>query len=323
MSIKTDSQGRRSRTRPQSTGKHITLQPADLIWFEKIHQHGPLPSSFLLQYTANQRKSEKRASERLTDLFNEDQTKHGGCYLDRPLQQFRTIDSRYNQLVYDLLPAAELALKEQGLLHKTNTKSSGPWLHQFMVACVTASIELATLQSPSIRFIPQYEILERANTTLRYPIEMRDPNSGKSVSKDLIPDALFGLEYKTTNGSRYRFFMVECDRSTEPATSKNFNRKSLERNLQQYRKYIVTGRYKEHLKLTAPLLVLNITTSPERLTKMIEITNKLADGTGNSYQLFQSWSDFGPVFRPPSPNLELLNGLWQRAGQSDFVISKA
>jgi hypothetical protein len=97
---------RRKRTRPVSTGKRVTPQDRDLLWFQKLHEHGPLPSSFLLAFAQDMRRSEKRAKERLTDLFNEDNTAHDGTYLSRPLQQFRTIDSRYNQLVYDLTPSA-------------------------------------------------------------------------------------------------------------------------------------------------------------------------------------------------------------------------
>lgn len=99
---------------PISNGKRITLQPLDLIWLHKLAEHGPLPSPYLSAFTRHPRRSAKRASERLTDLFNEKNTKHGGRYLDRPLQQFRTVDSRYNQLVYDLTPVGprELAQSE-------------------------------------------------------------------------------------------------------------------------------------------------------------------------------------------------------------------
>jgi hypothetical protein len=62
-----------------------------------------------------------------------------------------------------------------------------------MVSCITASIELATLDRNDIRYIPQVEILARADTELRYPSTIEDPVTGKAIRKDLIPDALFGL----------------------------------------------------------------------------------------------------------------------------------
>jgi hypothetical protein len=317
-----DSRSRRLRTRPASTGKHITPQPSDLIWFSKLLEHGPLPSSYLLAYTANLRKSTKRAVERLTDLFNEEETRHGGRYLDRPPQQFRTIDSRYNQLVYDVLPAAEQALREAGLDTSHNPKPSGPWLHRFMVSCATASIELATLERSDVTYIPQHQILARAKAGLNHSVTFPDFGNGSTITKDLIPDAVFGLQYHTEAGVRFRFFAVECDRATEPVTTQNWGRKSWLRNLLQYREYVVNRRYQQHLDLTAPLMVLNITTEDKRLEKMIAVTSELAGEAGNSYQLFQVVSDFGPVFKPPVPLSELLSSPWLRAGQPPFFIDR-
>lgn len=311
-----DTLGRRSRIVPQSTGKRIMLQPADLIWLSKLAEHGPLPSSFLLSFTRHFRKSAKRATERLTDLFNEENTKHGGRYLDRPSQQFRTIDSRYNQLVYDLAPAGHLALADSGA-PVTAQNAAGPWLHRFMVASTTTSIELATLARPDLSFIPGHQVLARADTELRCPIAITD-DRGRHITKDLIPDALFGLAYHTPEGDRFRFFVVECDRATEPATSGNWNRKSWRRSLRQYQAYVAGGRYREHLCLTAPLLVLNICTTAERMAKLIAVTE--AEIGRANYQLFQTFEAFGPVWRPPQPNAELLTGGWQRAGREPFRI---
>ena len=317
-----DSLGRRKRTRPTSTGKRVTPQEADLVWFSKLQEHGPLPSSYLLAYTADMRKSQKRAADRLTDLFNEEETKHGGRYLERPPQQFRTIDSRYNQLVYDLAPAGRKALKEAGQTIAASAKPSGPWLHRFMVSCVTASIELATLERSDITYIPQHQILKRADVELRYPVAFAEPKSGQTITKDLIPDAMFGLQYHTPRGNRFRFFAVECDRATEPATTTNFNRKSWLRNLLQYREYIGKGLYKEHLRLTAPMLVLNVTSDEKRLWKMVAVTEQEVGDAGNSYLLFRYAPDFGPVFKPRGPLTDLLDTPWKRAGQAPFLIDE-
>lgn len=317
-----DATGRRRRTEPNSTGKRISPQECDLLWFRKILEHGPLPSSFLLAYADGIRRSPKRATERLTDLFNEDNTKHGGPYLSRPPQQFRTLDSRYNQLVYDLTPASGQALEDTGNTHQGVARPSGPWLHRFMVSCVTASVELATRARADVSFIPQHQILARAGTELRHAVEITDPRSGQRIKKDLIPDALFGLEYHTDSGNRFRFFAVECDRATEPATTTNFNRKSWLRSLLQYREYVGGGAYRDHLKLTAPLLVLNVTTDAKRQSRMLSITGKESGDNGNAYLLFQVCNAFGPVFRPPNPLHQILEGPWQRAGRKEFRIDQ-
>lgn len=319
MTDERDPLRRRNRLLPISTCKRITPQPRDLLWFAKLAEHGPLPSSFLLAFSQHSHRSDKRASERLTDLFNEDNTPHDGAYLIRPPQQYRTIDSRYNQLVHDLAPAAKAALVEKGVTIVPNR--SGPWLHSFMVSCITASIELACLQRHNMAYIPQSRILARAATELRWPTQIADPTTGKTYTKDLLPDAVFGLEYRTGQGSRFRFFAVEADRATEPATSTNFNRKSLERGLLQYQDYVECGGYRAHLNLTAPLLVLNVTCDPKRMQKLVKVTGELFSD-GNNYQLFQCWDDFGPVFRPPAPNSDLLLGDWARAGFAPASIAQ-
>ncbi|QJB69858.1 replication-relaxation family protein [Parasphingorhabdus halotolerans] len=304
--------GRRSRLKPSSTGKCVRPTKRDMLWFGKLAEHGPLPSSFLLDFANHSHASKKRAKERLTDLFHEQLTPHGGPYLIRPLQQFRTIDSRYNQLVYDLAPAAIEALAGDRDYDFIRPTRSGPWLHNFMVSCITASIELACLDDPYLNYIPQSQILRRAKVTMRYPTNVTDPVSGKAYRKDLVPDALFGIEYLGEQGSRFRFFAVEADRATEPATSQNFNRKSFRRHLLQYQQYIEQGLYKQHLNLTAPMLVLNVTTTERRLEKMLKVTERhFPDGC--SYQLFQCWNDFGPVFTPPKPMPALLHRDWRRA----------
>ena len=317
-----DAQGRRKRLQSTSTGKRVRLQERDWWWLQVLHEHGPLSSSFLLQFAADLGASEKRAKERLTDLFNEDNTVHGGAYLMRPPQQFQTLDSRYNQLVYDVGEAGVRALKEAGRYRPASLPASGPWLHRFMVSSVTASIQLAAEAHPQLTYISAADILERAEAELSYPVEFADPASGGRVTKALKPDALFGLQYETESGSRYRFFVVEADRSTEPYTSRHFNRKSVLRNVLQYREYVGRGRYKQHLKLTAPLLVLMVCTDEKRAERMQQVVREQSPG-GNAYLLFQTWAHFAAPFRPPYPNADLLHGQWERAGHAPLLIDQA
>lgn len=315
-----DALGRRGRLHPVSTGKRVRLQKRDLLWLQRLHQHGPLASSFLLAFGAGLGSSEKRARERLTDLFHEDNAAHGGPYLTQPKQQAQTIDSRYNQIVYDIAPAGVRALKEAGQWSQHCQTGSGPWLHRFMVSSITASIRLATEQRSDLSFIPQADILNRANTELACPVSIINPSTQKKLTKTLKPDALFGLEYQTNKGKRYRFFVLEADRATEPLTTRNFNRKSALMNLLQYRAYIADGLYKTHLKLTAPLLVLNVMSNAARTDKTVELVAKHSL-RGNPYILFQTWGAFAPPFKPPKPNRALLEGKWQRAYPSALFIN--
>ena len=321
MDVNTDRLGRRDRLIPQSTGKRVTPQERDLLWFSKLAEHGPLPSSFLLAYAHDTHRSTKRARERLTDLFNEDNTPDNGQHLIRPPQQFRTLDSRYNQLVYDLAPAGDRALVRSGKAIAVSAAPSGPWLHRFMISCVTASIELATIDQPDITYIPQSEVLSRAGADLRHPVTITEPMTGRTLTKDIIPDAIFGLQYQTAQGDRFRFFAVEADRATEPTTSSNWNRKSFERNLLQYDAYVAGGAYRDHLGLTAPLLVLNVLSDERRAARMVDFAARRYP-KGNTFMLFQTWADFGPVFRPPEPSRAFLMNRWTRGGLPPFCIDR-
>lgn len=317
-----DASGRRKRLSAVSTGKRITLQERDWLWLQMLHEHGPLASSFLLAFAKDLGVSEKRAKERLTDLFNEDSTAHKGSYLTRPPQQFHTLDSRYNQIVYDIAPAGVRALKERGTWRSSGSPSGGPWLHTFMASSITASIRLAAKERADLAYITQAEILERAGSGLSCPVEIVEPTTKQRRKKALKPDALFGVAYETDTGRRYRFFVVEADRSTEPLSSRNFNRKSVLRNYLQYREYVGRGRYKEHLKLTAPLLVLNVCSDQARVERIQKLITDQGKG-GNSYLLFQSWEEFAPPFRPPRPNSNLLVGLWHRPSKDPIIIADA
>lgn len=316
-----DALRRRSRVTTQPTGKRVSPTERDLHWFRKLAEHGPLPSSFLLAFSYGSHASDKRARERLCDLFNEDNTPDGGPHLIRPPQQFRTLDSRYNQLVHDLAPAGWRALERGGVDTAKRPAPSGPWLHRFMTSCITATIELATLARDDLSYIPQSAILARAGVELRYPVTIADPATGYRFVKDLIPDALFGLCYHTDQGDRFRFFAVEADRATEPTTSSTWNRKSFERNLLQYEAYVAGGAYRDHLGLSAPLMVLNVLSEERRMERMLDFAAKRYP-TGNAFMLFQAWQDFGTVFRPPEPSPAFLNGGWVRSGLSPFRIDQ-
>lgn len=198
---------------------------------------------------------------------------------------------------------------------------SGPWLHRFMTSCITASIELATLARNDISYIAQSTILARAGVELRHTVTITDPATGYRYTKDLIPDAVVGLRYHTDQGDRFRFFAVEADRATEPTTSSNWNRKSFKRSLLQYEAYVAGGAYREHLGLTAPLLVLNVISDQRRLERMVDFAAN-RHPNGNAFMLFQAWEEFGVTWKPPEPNAGLVTGDWKRGGLRSFQTDR-
>lgn len=223
-----DTLGRRSRMYPQSTGKRIRVTKRDLLWMQAIHHHGPLSTSELLAFSGGEKQNKGRAQNRLTDLFNEEDTPHEAPYLTRPPQQFETIDARYNQLIYGLTKAGEQALRDADMWSDWVHKPGGPFWHQREVAKLTAGIEIDCLNRSDQNYIQGWKVLERAQKRLRYSVTFKDPSTGKTLTRDLIPDQLYGIEYLTDDGPRYRFYLVEVERGTNPKTSKQ-DRKSVER----------------------------------------------------------------------------------------------
>lgn len=106
-----DSIGRQLQNKRSPTGKHKKPNDRSLVWFDKLHRHGPLPSSYLHAYTEHLCRNAAWARWVLADLFHEDGV-HGEPYLDRPWQQFDTMDARYHDLVYDLTDAGRDALAD-------------------------------------------------------------------------------------------------------------------------------------------------------------------------------------------------------------------
>ncbi|MGH1576494.1 hypothetical protein [Planktotalea sp.] len=254
----------------QSTGKRIRLTERDLLWMQAIHHHGPLSTSELLAFSEGLGQNKARAQNRLTDLFNEANTAHHSPYLSRPPQQFQTIDARYKPLIYGLTDAGQDALKEADMWSDWVHKAGGPFWHQREVAKLTAGVEIDCLKRPDRNYIQGWRVLERAQRRLRYPVTFSDPSTGKTLTRDLIPDQIFGIEYLTEDGPRYKWFVVEVERGTNPKTSK-LDRKSVERMEAMYEVYIGKKEYKRHLQIQAPLLLLCFENSPSR-ERRLEVT---------------------------------------------------
>src|SRR3546814_3242296 len=113
------------------------------------------------------------------------------------------------------------------------------------------------------------------------------------------------ISYRTDTGERYRLFALEADRSTEPGRSGSFDRKSQLRTARQYRTYIGEGLYKTHLGVSAPMLVLTVTTSAARLCHLVDLVAETSVSSRNSFMLFQHLPQLGRHFTPPKPLQQL------------------
>ena len=307
-----DALKRRKRDTPTSTGKRIVPQPRDLLWFEKLALHGALSADTLHAYSAHLCKNPRATRYRLADLYHEDNTPHGGTYLDRPKQQRDTENSDRKTRVYDLTPRSEKVLAEQGI---PVLKHKGWWLHQFMTAFITSPIELGALKTPNIRFIPQWEVLNQSALRVVVPYE----HNGRTQECALIPDAFFGIEY----GDKRRYFVVEADRSTENIDADNLTtRKTVRRNLMQYRQLIGRKMYKDAYGIDAGLIVLYITTNTSRMRSMMDMLLEISGGRGNNFITFATLPELDTPFKPPPPKYDLFTQPYLRAGNEPFFIDK-
>jgi len=321
-----------SRIRRNPSGKHISLQPRDLLTLEVIQRHGPLPAHYLYEFTKPIAVDEFGHRKRLKDLWNENRNSHKAFYLDRPLQQFQTYFARSQFLVYDLADGGREALREQGKLNRYALAPSGGFTHALMTSCITASIELGALQA-GYRYISQEEILERAPincrtakiplalaTPISHTIKINGPPRMHHSNRPTIPDQLFGIDY----GGRALFFVLEADRATEPVERSNLDQNSYLRKVLCYRAINRSEIYKRHFGVPN-LIVLNVTVSTEHLRSIFslihDLTEKIDGSYGISNMLFQVVPEFATYLRMPPLLPHLFAEPWLRAGKTPFRIN--
>jgi len=294
---------RRSRMQRTRSGKRIALTRRDIEIFTALSLYRYLRSTYLRVFAGGA--SETRFKERLGDLFHEG-------FIDRPSQQWQFADARCMAVVYEIDERAKRALSEYGSAEAAPRTFLAPtahrqFMHSLLICECLASIELATLAKPDIRFIPWPEILARApESTRTSAVPFRIPASGGAI----IPDGLFGLEYNSGGKKCYRFFALEIDRGTMPLARSSGNQTSYLGKLTAYREIIERQLYKTYLGVST-LFVLTVMTDMKRQAETMRILDKQG---GAPQFLFKSISQL------PSPSPRLLLEPWERAGLPPLSI---
>ena len=302
------STSRRSRMQRTRTGKRLMLTERDLTIFRWLSRYRYLRSTYLHAFAGGA--SETRLKERLGDLFHE-------SYLDRPEEQWRFADCRHTPAIYELgrggrqaLGNAEFSGDERRVL--LGQGAHRQFAHSLMICEVLASIELAALGMPNLRFVPLPEILAKApeaTRTATFPLRIPlGPGDGGHV----VPDALFGLEYVSGARFSYRFFALEADRGTMPVNRIDSRQTSLAGKIIAYRQVLMRRLHRSHLGLPN-LLVLLATASPARLDNIASV---LGQAGGEAAFLFTDTTPQSLV--RPCPGL--LTAPWHRAGVSALRI---
>lgn len=289
-------------------GKRIALSPRDIELFRTLSRYRYLRSTYLHAFVGGA--SATRFKERLGDLFHEG-------YLDRPSQQWEFADARCMPIVYENGKGSTEALRACGSgLGADERQMTGTahrqFLHALMICEVLASLELGTRGSERLRFITWPEILARAPEAVRAsgkPFRLPTPSGGY-----LVPDGVFGIEYRKEATKAYRFFALEADRGTMPIARTNPRQTSVLGKLAAYGEVIARQVHKAQWGIPN-LLVLTVTTSATRCT---EIVGKLGTNASPAF-LFKAAE--GQSLSKPVPALH--SEPWLRAGHGPLCIAES
>lgn len=307
--LKTDALNRRSRfAGRQPTGKRIVLGERDFAYFEALERHGPLPSTYLYEFSKHLAHNHKGHQQRLTELYNEDFTPHRGFYLERPEQQYASINARYQPMAYELTDLGPKALRHHGVPRQMWQAPNGPYLHRFMTACITASIELACREQGFI-YLSQADIFShrKAPSTLA---EMEHPLALPCGDGAIVPDQLFGIDY----GGKFRFFALEADRKTETIVSTKAIAKSFANKLKRYRYAFDNQSYRDVWGIPALSVMIVTVSEPHKRTMISQLNHLVPDDKIANRFLFKSKPEFGKYWTVPNIMTNLLTDPWERVG---------
>ena len=254
--IARDALGRRSRFQRVRTGKRIQLGERDLDILALLYRYRYLRQTQLAAFL--EPRSQKRFVERLGDLF------HETGLINRPAAQHGVFDARCTPLIYEISRAGTRYLETLNAVpsravtfsFRAGRSYSPQFLHTMMIIDCLVAIELAIRQTPGQRFVPVDEILARAPDTTRLasnplsvPVTLRPspktPQIRARRETHLIPDALYGIEYAIDGEKRYRFWALECERTT-PKSRSNGSGSSTALKHAAYDALIRSGAFKTH-----------------------------------------------------------------------------
>ena len=318
----------------RQTGKRISLTERDFKILRLLSRYRFLRSTHLHVLAGG--KSHKRFVERLGDLY------HEGGYINRPPQQWQAINARYMPAVYELGKAGKKVLAQYGADHETGSalaqspaRGSGrQYHHELMICDILSSIEIGVRADQALRHVSWPEILaspKMPKATLhsarpmaaKVSIQYAKPRTPKAYRTEgqLVPDAIFGLEYTAGGNKQYRFFALEADRNTEPVVRGDLRQSSYIRKILQYREIAARSIYKTQWGLPN-LLVLNVTTNDRHKQNIMDLVDQLTGDKGSTSLLFKTMPSLASLEKAPLPAPDILTDAWHRAGHPDFFIDR-
>ena len=241
-----DSLGRRNRFKRTPRGKRLRLTERDQQILGWLYRYRYLRQDHLLRIFNP--KSEKRFAERLGDLF------HETSFINRPMTQAPLFDARATPMLYEISNKGVTYLDALNLLppravtfsRRKREEFSPQFLHTMMIIEALLETELETQAAEGQRFVPVDEILSRApEATQQAKNPLSIPVTFKGIKTHIVPDALYGIEYQDGEKAGYRFWALECER-TSPSFRSDLSGSSTARKRQAYDAMIKAQAYHSH-----------------------------------------------------------------------------
>lgn len=297
----------------------MTIGERDIEVLRLLGRYRYLRKDFLHQLLGDRGGNEQWLTRRLRDLFD-------AGYVNRPPEQWRAMNARYSQAVYELDKRGEDLLRERGLyprevsrlVRKARSGAIRQYPHSMMICDTLASIEIGT-QGTDAEIVTWSEILERHGTIdkhnpFKLPCEIsyRYPSTGKlhRAKTTLVPDAVFGIR----RGEKVSFFALEAERGNGIWRS-NLEQPSFLKKILGYRDIIRQKTYEKALGIPN-LRVLVVTGSEARINSMIELAAEITGGS--NLFLFHDIPTHDHTAPKPFPHLSTAE--WKRAGREDTTL---
>ena len=304
-------------------GSAVAVYPTerDIEIFKLLARYRYLPSDYIHAFVGG---NPKALLHRLNLL-----SRKPNLYLSRPSQQRQCADANYRPLTYALDEAGARALRERDLPVPLKG-SRHNFIHELMIAQITASIELGARANPAVRLITWEQILANHTTpaatrSLPMPNAIPVPYTlcGETRSDQIIADARpFGLE-RTIDGKRSFLFFpgIEADCGTEPVDAADPERSSIAKKFAAYLAIVEQGIHRSHFGFPN-FFVPFVTTTTARLNSMMALVERLTGKSGSKILLFKTFPTLTFPDRPPPAGGHMLTEPWPRAGFSPLHFDR-
>jgi hypothetical protein len=225
-------------------------------------------------------------------------------YVERPEVQVATrlLHKGSRPTIYGLTRKGARLLRDHGfdvrrrLLDGIDKERGAGWRfveHTVAIADFFVALELAAKDRDDMRILERSEILEDAPKTKRdrqVRLEASIRLGGVLKRNAVIPDALFGLQM---DGSAECYFMLEIDRGEMPVERyKNLNGTYFAKKMLTYYEANRQRRHVHDLGI-GNFRVLTVTTTAQRIERMLAALKAITDGKGSSMFLFADEATLG------------------------------